>query len=131
MACTVIWEANGVQFVFRHQFSSEDVLRSNDEFASDSRSSSVKYALYNLMDVQEFTIETEAIRRVARMDARLYKTNPDMKFAVVATDLVMTGLTNMYKAYHSYAADGDTWDTELFTSIEGARSWIGPSAAVD
>lgn len=125
MAYEIVWEATGAQFVFKKEFSSEDVLRANEEFASDSRSSDAKYAIYNLIDVQEFPIESKAIRKVAEMDARLFAVNPDMKFAIVAAQLVMKGLTRMYEVYLEFATGGDRWDTEIFSSIDDARKWIG------
>jgi hypothetical protein len=127
---TIVWETSGVQFVFKNEFSSEDVLRSNEEFASAARSSIVKYALYNLIDVQEFTIKAEAIREVASIDAELYRANPDMKFAVVATQLVMAGLTRMYESYLGAALGGESWETQVFDSIADAREWIDSQPSV-
>ena len=73
-------------------------------------------------DSVEFEASSETVRRVANMDAEASKRNPNIIVAIVASQLVIRGLANLYRLNSEIA--GGTWETEFFETEQEAREWL-------
>lgn len=123
MSFEIIWEDEGVKVILTHEISN-DFFEVNKKVISDPRYKNIKYQIFDFTHVSKFPIESSVIRRIAESDQKAYLINPEIKLAIIANQLVMTGLTNMYKTYFELAGDDKTWDTEIFENENDARSWL-------
>lgn len=124
MAYNVNWEKNGVYWAFSGAFTDEDFLNCLKALFEDPRFPNIKYKIVDFTDVEIFPISSLAIQRAAVMDEKHYKNNPDLKTAIVANQTVIHGLKNQYKTYFELESNGNTWQTKIFDTIEGARKWL-------
>lgn len=123
MAYEVVWEKEGVKIITTGTFGN-DFLEASVKATTDPRFINAKYAIVDFNNVTDFPIDTNTIREIARSDTRAYKINPNMKLAVVANKLVMTGIANMYKTYFELSNSDKSWDMNVFESEAEAREWI-------
>jgi len=124
MSFEIVWEANGVVFRFVNEMTSDTLITANLEALNNPKFKTINYQLMDLRDVSSYPIETSAIRRVAELDARAYKINPNVKVALVANQVVAKGLLNMYNVYFEIAGNDLRWQSEIFESIQDAYNWI-------
>jgi hypothetical protein len=117
------WEQKGLKCVFVGEFSN-DIVEVNREVIADRRFRDIEYELLDLTKVRHFTATHETIRIVAEMDVEAYKINPNVRVAIIATELVMTGLKRMYEAYMELAGGRAVWNVEVFETEEAGRNWL-------
>ena len=123
MAYDIVWEKEGFKIITTGTFGN-DFLNASIKATTDSRFINAKYAIVDFNSVTDFPIDTNTIREIAKSDTRAYKINPDMKLAVVASKLVMTGIANMYKTYFELSNADKSWEMNVFESEADAREWI-------
>ncbi|MCW8934702.1 MAG: hypothetical protein OQK98_08255 [Gammaproteobacteria bacterium] len=124
MSYNIIWEENGIILCFLDEVTNDDLINANLEILGDPRFKKINYQLLDLINVSSYPIDSSGIRRVAELDARAYKINPDIKVALVANELIAKGLLNMYNVYVEIAGDDVRWLSEVFESIEDAKLWL-------
>lgn len=127
MSYKISWEERGVKCIYSGSLTGDDLVESNIEMNSDSRSSAIDYLICNFIEVNEFPIRSEGVRRTANLDKKRAEKNPDVKLAVVANRPVIKGLTNMYVAF----TDDSSWETAFFEDESEARNWIGECASIE
>lgn len=92
---------------------------------SDPRFIDAKYGIFDLLQVDEFPIGSETIRQLSKIDAGAYQLNPDIKIAILANKLVVSGLAHMFKMFSQLDNGGDVWEMKLFENENQAREWLG------
>ncbi|MFC1889436.1 hypothetical protein ACFL4G_06740 [Thermodesulfobacteriota bacterium] len=124
MSYKITIEDRGIYCVFSGALTNEELINCNNEIFQIPQFSEIEYEIVNFKNVTEFPIESSAIRTVAEQDAEIYKTNPNVKAAIVANTPVIKGLTNMYRTYFELSGNDISWEIEVFNTDEDARKWI-------
>ncbi len=114
----------GVYCHISGRFTGPELLELNTRLATLPNFCELQYQLLFFDNTTTFEASTQDIQTVARQDARLYVRNPNIKVAVVTGELVVVGLTNMYRAYAEIAGDEAVWPTRSFESDDEAYHWI-------
>ena len=122
MSYELIWEDRGVLFQFQNVVTGDELVQSNLDVYADPKFESIEYELAMFSDSVEFEASSETVRRVANMDAEASKRNPNIIVAIVASQLVIRGLANLYRLNSEIA--GGTWETEFFETEQEAREWL-------
>ena len=122
MPYELIWEDRGVVARIWGEQTSEEYVEWSGSIASDPRCESIVYQLVICSDSLVHKASIDAVRRVAELDARASKRNPNVVVAVVASEMVIRGMTNQYRLLHE--AEGGQWKTAYFETEEEARRWL-------
>ena len=122
MSYELIWEDRGVLFQFQNVVTGDELVQSNLDVYADPKFESIEYELAMFSDSVEFEASSETVRRVANMHAEASKRNPNIIVAIVASQLVIRGLANLYRLNSEIA--GGTWETEFFETEQEAREWL-------
>ena len=120
MSFETIWEEKGIYWKYKGILTGDDLLQSNMSIYGDSRFDKLRYQLIDMLDVESFDFDTEAMEEVTAMDVGASQTNPRLIVAVVATHVQAKRIVELYKT----TTGGAPWETELFESVEEARAWI-------
>ena len=120
MAYETFWEEKGIKWVFSGDLTNENLLKCNKELYNDKRFLDIKYELCDFSLVKNFNINSDTVYKVAKMDLEYSLKNPDIKVAIIANDLVLTGFTRMYQIINEPSA----WETEIFKNEKDAREWL-------
>lgn len=115
------WEQQGVLFVFSGIVTDQDLLEANLDIYDDPRFMDLRYEVANFLDVTEFNVTSDMIRKVADLDYAASKRNPNIAVAIVDTSAVIKGLANMW----AYSGGAEVWESELFEDEVLAREWLG------
>ena len=102
----------------------DDFLDASVNVSSDPRFAAADYVIVDVKDVDEFPVDSETIRQIARSDSHAFQLNADLKLAVVSSGQTMDSLAHMYKMYFELYNDGNAWDIALFESEKQAWGWI-------
>lgn len=124
MSYDISWEENGVILYFLDEVTNDDLINANLELLASPRFNEINYQLVDLLNVTKYPVDSNAIRRVAELDAKAYKINPNIKIALVANNLIAKGLLNMYIVYFEFASDEHRWKSEIFESVQDANKWL-------
>jgi len=117
-------EEQGTHTAFSGDFTNEDLINSGNEISQLPHFSNIKYQIVDFNNVNAFPVETHAIIAVAEQDAELFKINPNIKVAIIATKQVIKGLTNMYHTYAEIAGNNVAWEVKNFETEDDARKWV-------
>ena len=120
MPYETIWEEKGVYWKYSGILTGDDILQSNIGIYGDSRFDNLRYQLVDMLDVESFDVDTEAMEEVTAMDAGASQTNPRLVVALVATQVQAKRLVELYET----TTGGAPWETAIFESVEEARVWI-------
>ena len=120
MTFEAIWEEKGIYWKYSGILTGDDILQSNVSIYGDSRFDKLRYQLLDMLDVESFDVDTEAMEEVTAMDLGASQTNPNLIVAVVATQVQARRLVELYEN----TTGGAPWETEIFESVEAARAWI-------
>ena len=123
MAHEIVWEDNGVKVITTGALDN-DFLDSTMVARKDPRFMHAKYSIVDFRGVENFPIESSMIKQIAISDTEAYRLNPNMKLAILANKLVITGLIHIYKAYFALHNNEEHWDIRIFETEDEAREWI-------
>ncbi len=126
MSYELIWENRGVVFRFRDIVTGDELVQSNLDVYADPKFERIEYELAIFSDSVKFEASSETVRRVAEMDAAASNRNPKVIVAIVASQLVIRGLVNLYRLQSEVA--GGTWQTEFFETEPEARNWLAQTS---
>ena len=102
----------------------EDLLALNAAALSYPGFESLTHVISDFTKAPQSNLTIACVRQVAEQDAAAVKRNPNMLVAVVANQLVIRGMTNVYRAYFEHAAETPSWKAKYFESLAEARTWL-------
>jgi len=114
------WEERGLVKVFTGDISGEEVLKSTSEVHGDPRFDNLKYVINDFLQVDDARATDQDIARLAAIDRAASRSNPNIRIAVVTK---REDIRHWAEQYVKYSVDCP-YETQLFTDIEAARSWI-------
>ena len=120
------WEPLGVVYRFSGVVSDVDLVAATEEVNASSRFPVMKYQIVDFSAIEKFDVSAATVRAVAASDRRSAETNPDVKVAIITSEVFLRGMSNIYAIEHEVA--GGSWTTEVFESEEDARAWAAPSS---
>lgn len=83
-----------------------------------------RYSLIDAMEVTEFNVSSEAIRKIASECTVASKKNDDGIVALVVKSVLLFGLSRMYLLLSS----GNPWEINVFRQKKEAESWLKKKA---
>ena len=123
MSYKSIWEKGGLVIIVEDE-ATDEFLQISRALSEDSRVHDIQYIILDLISVNTFPIDSGIIEQLAILDTKIYKNNPHIKQAIVATQTVVKGFANMFQTYFELNNNDQTWDTKLFDNMEEAREWL-------
>ena len=122
MPYDLTWEDRGVVTRLRGVVTSDELIQIIRDQDSDPSFEGVEYILAVFSDSVVLEASSAAIRRAAEIDAGVSKRKPDVVVAIVASQTVIRGLSNLYRIQHEVM--GGQWEMSIFETEEEARRWI-------
>ncbi len=89
-------------------------------YATDEQIKRIAYQLIVLTKSEEIIVTTDDLKRVASLDIRASKVNPNMLVAVVGDRDIVFGLSRMWEAF----VDDAPLKTGTFRTLEDAEDWL-------
>jgi len=123
MSHKLLWENDGLKIITTGALDNE-LLDFSIEARKDPRFIHVRYSIVDFRDVEDFPIDSSVIRQIALSDTKAYRLNPNMKLAILANKLVVTGLMHIYKSYFELHNNEERWEIRIFETEDEARKWI-------
>jgi hypothetical protein len=120
MPYEAIWEDKGIYWKFSGVLTGDDLRQSNMDIYGDPGFDKLRYQIVDMLDVDSFDVEADAMEEVTAMDAAASQTNPSLIVAVVSTHQQAKWLVELYESTTGSAP----WETELFETVAVARAWI-------
>ena len=120
MPYTTHWEDRGIRWVFTGVLTNEELLNANLDIYDDPRFMEMHYQVVDFLQVTNFNVTPEVVREIGILDEKASQRNPDVKVAVIATNLFHKGLTRMWEL----SGGGAIWQTAIFEDEETARVWV-------
>ncbi len=123
MTQEITWEKDGYIIAVTGEFDNSylDVCL---KATADERFPHINYVIVDFSDVENFPIDSDFVRKIAICDAKAYKSNSNVKLAIITGKLVLTGLVSMYKTYFELNNNDKTWPIKIFESKAKAKQWI-------
>jgi hypothetical protein len=97
MPYTTHWEDRGIRWVFTGVLTNEELLNANLDIYDDPRFMEMRYQVVDFLQVTNFNVTPEVVREIGILDEKASQRNPDVKVAVIATNLFHKGLTRMWE----------------------------------
>ena len=89
-------------------------------YATDEQIKRIAYQLIVLTKSEEIMVTADELRRVAALDIRASKVNPNMLVAVVGDRDIVFGLARMWETF----VDDAPLKTKVFRNREDAEDWL-------
>lgn len=119
MAFELVWEPRGVYNRYHGHVDDEVFMLSITKIECDSRFDDLLYVISDFLGVDDFRISEECVLVRSALDGAAAASNPNIRVAVVATDLQVQSLARFYAA-----SPLNVYPTELFSNISDARAWL-------
>ena len=119
MAYEIVWESRGAYKRFYAHVTDEELMRSLTQIESDPRFDNLRYVLNDFLAVESFTVSEDCVHMMSAIDHAAASSNPDIRIAIVATDLQLQALAKLYAL-----SPLNVYPTEIFMNTGDARSWI-------
>lgn len=120
MAYVISWEERGVYCQFNGIVSGNELMQCNNEIYGAPNFDNMRYQIFDMLNVEQFSITERAVKEIAACDCAAALTNTDVKCALVATDTVAHTLSKVYQDTISQSP----WEGRSFKTIEEARHWL-------
>ena len=89
-------------------------------YATDEQIKRIAYQLIVVTKSEEIMVTADELRRVAALDIRASKVNPNMLVAVVGDRDIVFGLARMWETF----VDDAPLKTGTFRTLEDAEDWL-------
>ncbi|MBI5785336.1 MAG: hypothetical protein HZA64_07770 [Rhodocyclales bacterium] len=122
MTYEVAWEGRGAVKRFFGHVTEDDMLQSVLETESDRRFDDLRYVINDFTDITGSSVTLPTIEDIAIADIGASHSNPSIRIAVVTTDPDIEALVNHYAN-----SPLNAYETRIFSSMEAARVWLGPT----
>jgi hypothetical protein len=121
MPYEVQWESRGVYWRFFGKVSGREVMQSNLEVYGDSRFEELKYQIADFLAIESLEMNPSEVKKIAYMDKAAANSNPQIRVALVANPDTLITHIDLHTDYAVYSP----WETEVFETLEEARTWLG------
>jgi hypothetical protein len=121
MPYEVKWESRGVYWRFFGRATGFEILQANLDAYGDPRFEELKYQIADFLEIESLEMDLREVKKIAYMDKAAARSNPNVRVALVAKPETL----EMHAKLHAEYAGYSPWETEVFESLEEARSWLG------
>ena len=122
MAYRIQWEKKGLCRTYFGSVTGDEIIEANCSAVGDSRFDELNYIIADFLRVTASDIDVEDMRKIAAMNYAASKTNPHVKFAIIATDENLQALAALFE-FESKELKV-SWETALFSTEAAAREWL-------
>lgn len=119
MAFEIVWETRGAYKRFYGHVSDEELMQCLTMIESDPRFDSLRYVINDFLGVDSFAISEDCVLMISAIDNAASTSNPNIRIAVVATDLQIHALARLYAL-----SPLNAYPTEVFLNTGEARAWL-------
>ena len=120
MTFNINWDNNGVYIKFRGIVNSQDLIDANNYLISNANFDTIKYQLFDFLDIEEFQIGKADMEIIGTMDKSQSDFKNDMKIAIITNDDYVRKMTVHYDQFMA----GSNWITKVFSNVQTARAWV-------
>lgn len=118
------WEPHGVYKKFTGIVTGPELLLSVIEVASNIKFRGLAYELSDYLSAVETTFSQDALNEVRAVRIGSFKTNPNIKVAIVTMDPQI-----QQRIYSTIAARLTLHQTRVFSATADADAWLGRASA--
>ena len=122
MPYEMIWEDRGVVSRYWGAVTGDELIQNNLDEKLDPRFDRCEYDLVIFTGSVVFDVSSSQLRFIAESDANASKEKPNFVVAIVASQTVIHGLTNLYRLQHEVS--GGQWNVAYFATKAEARQWL-------
>lgn len=122
MAYRIQWEEKGLCRTYSGSVTGEEIIEANCSATGDSRFDNLNYIIADFLRVTASDIDILDMKKIAAMNYAASKTNPNVKFAIIATDENLQALAVLFE-FESEELKV-SWETALFSTEVAARKWV-------
>lgn len=119
MGYEIAWESRGAYKRYFGHVTDAELMQSVIDIESDHRFDNMRYVINDFLDVVAFQISRKKIEEISAIDGAAALSNPNIKIAVVATDVQIRELAEVYAN-----STLKSYPTRIFTTVAEARAWL-------
>ncbi|MEI7611777.1 MAG: hypothetical protein WCK63_02645 [Betaproteobacteria bacterium] len=120
MSYQVIWESKRIILRFFGCLTRNDLFQSVSTIHSDERFDSIRHAIADLLGVTGFSVTGDDMKERSAIDHAASRSNPYIRFAVIAGDSEIIDLVSQYTLSPFNACQFG-----VFSTRAEARAWLG------
>ncbi len=120
MSYELAWEPLGVMLSFSGRISFDDIHNATVDYQGDSRFDHIRYVIADLSRISGCDVASTDMDYLWAIDRAAKISNPRIRQAVIAAQPEVIALVTHYKTQGTCA-----FPTEVFTSLDDARCWLG------
>jgi hypothetical protein len=126
MAYEIVWESRGAYKRFYGHVNDEEMMQSLTKIESDPRFDDLRYVINDFLGIEGFSVSEDSVHMMSALDNAAATSNPNIRIAIVATDLRLHALAKLY-----IFSPLNVYPTDIFLNIDDAKAWISsaPSQA--
>ena len=113
-------EESGVRQRFIGTVKDDDLEQAATSLYGDKRFDRIRYIIDCFLQTEDFHVNTRNLKRIGHLTKAAALTNPHIKVALVIPEMDPVKAAIINAAFSEYAV----WPTEIFPSLEKARSWL-------
>lgn len=119
MPYSVEWEENGIHIVYSGSITAPEI-RESQYWTGDERFDNLEYLWADFSQVESFDLTPQEVKEFAYTDMASARSNPDIRFAITASNKFIKEMANLYSKY----AESSPWQIGIFESIEDTKKWL-------
>ncbi len=119
MAYEIVWESRGAYKRYFGHVTDEELMQSLIKIESDPRFDDIRYVINDFLEVEGFAVSEDSVRVLSALDNAAASSNPNIRIAIVATDLQIQALAELYAG-----SPLNVYPTDIFLNSGAARAWL-------
>ena len=110
----------GIELIASGIVTGEEVIEAQKEIYNEEDFKKQRYKIVDRTDCTKYQVYPEEIEKIAEMDDKASRINPNLIIAVISTTSLQYGMTRMWQAY----LKNNVFITKNFSDRISADNWI-------
>ncbi len=110
----------GIELIASGIVTGEEVIEAHKEIYNEEDFKKQRYKIVDRTDCTKYQVYPEEIEKIAEMDDKASRINPNLIIAVISTTSLQYGMTRMWQAY----LKNNVFITKNFSDRISADNWI-------
>ena len=110
----------GIELIASGIVTGEEVIEAHKEIYNEEDFKKQRYKIVDRTDCTKYQVYPEEIEKIAEMDDKASRINPNLIIAVISTTSLQYGMTRMWQAY----LKNNVFITKKFSDRISADNWI-------
>jgi hypothetical protein len=122
VAITINYLENGagIEVVASGTVTGSEIIEAHREIYNAANIRRQRYQLIDRSECKEYLVSYAEVQKIAEIDKKASKTNPNIIIAIVAPEDLQFGMSRVWEAH----VEETTFVTEIFRDRESAEHWL-------